>query len=407
MDRRVVITSESSITPIGRDKKVILNNLAKGISGIKKIRKDDTFTEELKSGVFGTVDYDINYDFNRNYKKTLSPVGFYACQVTKDLLEKSGLTQEFIVSGRLGIAFGSLQGSPNVQRSMFNSLFKGEFSKLSSTVYIQQMNHTTAANISRMFGITGRIISSTTACTTSSQSIGFGYEAIRYGKQDAMICGGADEYDLFTVAVFDKLLASSIKYNDTPEKTPRPFDKNRDGLVVGEGAGALLLEEYEFAKKRGANILAEIIGFSTLSNGSDLIHPDVDGVKKTIIDGLKDAKLSADEVEFISSHATSTPAGDVVEATSIYEVYKDKPFVTAFKSFTGHTMGACGVIETIFTLYLMQENIIVPTLNLDEPDENCKMINHTMKIRDKNIRIASVQNFAFGGVNTVLFLKKV
>jgi 3-oxoacyl-[acyl-carrier-protein] synthase II len=176
---------------------------------------------------------------------------------------------------------------------------------------------------------------------------------------------------------------------------------------VGEGAGALLLEEYEFAKKRGANILGEIIGFSNCNNGSDLIHPKVSGVEQTIKTGLANAKLNPGEVDFISAHATSTLVGDMVEATAISNVYGDSPYVSGMKSYTGHTIGACGAIETIFALYMMQEGVIFPTLNLDEVDEECSMIKHPMEIIEKDISTVSIQNFAFGGVNTTLFIRKI
>jgi 3-oxoacyl-[acyl-carrier-protein] synthase II len=268
------------------------------------------------------------------------------------------------------------------------------------------MVHTTAVNITKMFGITGRVISSSTACTTSSQSMGFGYEAVKYGLQDAMICGGADEYDTTTVAVFDNLLACSTDFNDTPHLTPRPFDTKRDGLVVGEGAGALLLEEYEFAKKRGADIIGEVIGFSCNNNGGDLILPNTNGITETIRLGLKNARIEPDQVDFVSAHATATKMGDVTEAMAIYKAYGDSPYVTGLKSYMGHTMGSCGVIEAIITLYMMEQGIIVPTLNLDEVDKRCSMIRHTTKLRESDIRIAAIQNFAFGGVNTSLLIKK-
>ena len=258
-----------------------------------------------------------------------------------------------------------------------------------------------------MFGITGRIISSSTACTTSSQSIGFGYESIKFGLQDAMICGAADEYDTTTVAVFDNLLACSTAFNDTPHLTPRPFDEKRDGLVVGEGGGAILLEEYEMAKKRGARILGEIIGFSCNNNGGDLILPNMEGIEATIRLGLESAKIRPDDVDFVSAHATGTKMGDVIEAMAIHKVYKDAPFVTGFKSYMGHTMGTCGVIEVLITLYMMEKGVIFPTLNLDKIDERCAMINHAREIMGKKINIASVQNFAFGGVNTSVILKKI
>lgn len=407
MERRVVITGEALITPIGNTKEKVMKNLVEGKSGVKKTKPDELLDKFLKCKVFGSVDYDIDYDFKRKHKKTLGPVGYYACQVAKEALQKSGLDDDFIKSGRMGVSFGSTQGSPNVQRKLYENLFTEKINTpaFNSAGYIQQMTHTTAVNISQMFGITGRTISSCTACTTSNQSIGYGYESIKYGLADAMVCGGAEEYDLLTVAVFDKLLSTSVKYNDNPENTPRPFDKNRDGLVVGEGAGAFILEEYEHAKKRGANIIAEIVGFACCNNGGDLIHPTVKGIESTIKTGLDNAKLNPDDVDFISAHATSTLIGDSIESKAIYNVYGDKPYVSGFKGYIGHTMGASGVIEAMFSLYMMQDGVVIPTMNLTEVDEECKQINHTMKLREKKINIVSIENFAFGGVNSILFLK--
>lgn len=409
MNRRVVITGCSAITPIGHRKDEIVRHLVEGISGVKKIRTDDLLSEYINCGVFGTVDYPVEYDFKRQHRKTMGPVSYYACQVAKEVLENSGLDNSFITSGRLGVAFGSTHGSPSVQREIYKSFFsesRSKFSSIGAVDYLKSMVHTTAVNITKMFGITGRVISSSTACTTSSQSIGFGYETIKYGMQDAMLCGGADEYDTTTVAVFDNLLACSTEFNDTPHLTPRPFDQQRDGLVVGEGGGAVLLEEYEFAKKRGARILAEIIGFSCNNNGGDLILPNIVGVTETIRLGLKDAGISADSVDFISAHGTATKMGDVIEAQAMGRVYGDSPVVTGLKSYMGHTMGSCGAIEMIITLYMMEEGFIAPTLNLDKVDERCAMISHAKEILESDIRIAAIQNFAFGGVNTCLIVKK-
>jgi len=409
MNRRVVITGCSAITPIGHRKDEIVKHLVEGVSGVKKIRTDDLLSGYINCGVFGTVDYPVEYDFKRQNRKTMGPVSYYACQVAKEVLENSGLDNSFITSGRLGVAFGSTHGSPSVQREIYKSFFsesRSKFSSIGAVDYLKSMVHTTAVNITKMFGITGRVISSSTACTTSSQSIGFGYETIKYGMQDAMLCGGADEYDTTTVAVFDNLLACSTEFNDTPHLTPRPFDQQRDGLVVGEGTGAVLLEEYEFAKKRGAHILAEIIGFSCNNNGGDLILPNIVGVTETIRLGLKDAGISADSVDFISAHGTATKMGDVIEAQAMGRVYGDSPVVTGLKSYMGHTMGSCGAIEMIITLYMMEEGFIAPTLNLDKVDERCAMISHAKEILESDIRIAAIQNFAFGGVNTSLIIKK-
>ncbi|MEE4359761.1 MAG: beta-ketoacyl synthase N-terminal-like domain-containing protein [Desulfococcaceae bacterium] len=410
MERRVVITAGSAITPIGHAKADILHSLEKGISGVKPLKNDGLLSPYIHSGVFGTVDYPIEYDFKRSYRKTMGPVAYYACQVVKEVLEASGLDQEFITSGRMGVAFGSTHGSPTVQREIYKNFFSrdpGQFSNVSAVDYLRSMVHTTAVNISKMFGITGRVIASSTACTTSSQSVGFGYESVKFGMQDAMICGGADEYDTTTVAVFDNLLACSTAFNDTPHLTPRPFEEKRDGLVVGEGGGALLLEEYEFAKKRGADILGEIIGFSCNNNGGDMILPNADGIEATLRLGLENARIAPDDVDFISAHATGTKMGDIIEARAIHSVYGDRPYVSGLKSYTGHTMGTCGVIEMLLTLYMMEKGYIAPTLNLETIDKRCAMIRHVREIRESDIRIGAVQNFAFGGVNTCLILKKM
>ena len=410
MERRVVITAASAITPIGHAKDELIESLVNGKSGVKKIKEDDLLTDRVESRVFGTVSYPIDFSFQRKFRKTMGPVAFYACQVVKEVLESADLHQDFISSGRLGVAFGSTHGSPTVQRQIYEHFFSGSeerFSSIGAVDYLKSMVHTTAVNITKMFQITGRVISSCTACTTSSQSIGYGYEAVKYGMQDAMICGGADEYDTTTVAVFDNLLACSTEYNDTPQLTPRPFDENRDGLVVGEGAGAVLLEEYEFARKRGAHILGEVIGFWCNNNGGDMILPNMNGIRETIVQGLKNAGIGPEDVDFVSAHATATKMGDVAEAMAISKVYGNGPHITGLKGYMGHTMGSCGVIETIIALYMMEKEFIPPTLNLDNIDPRCAMIRHTQKLREKSIGIASVQNFAFGGVNTSLFLKKI
>ena len=407
--RRVVITAGSAITPIGWGKEAIVNSLLNGISGVKPLKKDDLLADLIHSGVFGTIDYPIEYGFERRFRKTMGPVAFYACKVVKDVLEAAGLDENFITSGRLGVSFGSTHGSPTIQRDIYKNFFsesEGDFRSINAVDYLKSMIHTTAVNITKMFGITGRVVASSTACTTSSQAIGFAYEMVKFGMQDAMICGGADEYDTTTVAVFDNLLACSTAFNDNPEQTPRPFEARRDGLVVGEGAGAVLIEEYEAAKKRGAEILGEIIGFSCNNNGGDLILPNVNGIKETIRIGLEDAQIRPDSVDFISAHATATKMGDVIEARAIHSMYGDFPRVTGLKSYMGHTMGACGVIETLMTLYMMEKGFVAPTLNLEEIDERCNMIRHVTKVCETEIRIAAIQNFAFGGVNTCLIVKK-
>jgi 3-oxoacyl-[acyl-carrier-protein] synthase II len=409
MNRRVVITGGSIISPIGVSKEEIVQNLMNGVSGIKPLKRDDLLTDYIHSGVFGTVDTPIEYNFSRRDRKTMGPVSYYACYTAREALKESNLENEYITSGRLGVAYGSTHGSPTVQRDIYKTFFSGsssEYSSINAVDYLKSMSHTTAVNITKMFGITGRVLSSCTACTTSSQSIGFGYEMIKYGMQDAMICGGADEYDTTTVAVFDNLLACSTDFNHAPHLTPRPFDRHRDGLVVGEGAAALVLEEYEFAKMRGAPILGEIIGFSCNNNGGDLIMPNMEGIQETIRLGLESAALQPGQVDFVSAHATGTKIGDVTEAKAIQKMYGQSPYVSGLKSYVGHTMAACGGIETMFTLYMMDAGVVPPTLNLDNVDPRCDIIRHVQDPINVDVDIATIQNFAFGGVNTCLFIRK-
>jgi len=409
MERRVVITACSAITPIGYGKDDIVKSLRQGRSGVKPLRDDGLLTERIHSRVFGTVDYPIEYGFARKDTKTMGPVAYYACKVAGDVLGESGLDQDFIRSGRLGVSFSSTHGSPTIQRNIYKTFFskdKSKFSSIGAVDYLKSMVHTTAVNITRMFGITGRVVASSTACTTSSQSIGFAYEMVKFGMQDAMICGGSDEYDTTTVAVFDNLLACSVDFNDTPECTPRPFDSKRDGLVVGEGGAAVLLEEYEHARERGATILGEVIGFACNNNGGDLILPNLDGITATLRLALDDAGIKPDDVDFISAHATATKMGDVIESQAIDEVYGQgkKPWVTGLKSYMGHTMGTCGAIEMILSLYMMEEGFLAPTLNLDHVDERCAMLRHVRELTETQVRTTAIQNFAFGGVNTCLLV---
>ncbi|HOG09751.1 MAG TPA: beta-ketoacyl synthase N-terminal-like domain-containing protein [Smithella sp.] len=410
MERRVVITGMSAITPIGHGKDQIVQSLLNGTSGIKPLREEEFLSSFIHSKVYGTVDYPVEYDFKRNHRKTMGPVAYYACQVAREVLEQSGLTEDFITSGRLGVAFGSIHGSPTIQRNIYKIFFGAQdkiaVKEIGAVDYLKSMVHTTAVNITKMFGITGRVISSGTACTTSSQSIGYGYESVKFGMQDAMLCGGADEYDTTTVAVFDNLLACSTAFNNIPSKTPRPFDKDRDGLVVGEGAGAVMLEEYEHARKRGATILGEVIGFACNNNGGDMILPNLTGITNTLKLGVETAKINPEEVDLISAHATATKMGDIIEAQAINAVFGCNPHVIGLKSYTGHTMAACGAIETIMALYMMQEGFIAPTLNLENIDERCAMLKHVQKLTDHPVKTAAIQNFAFGGVNTMLMIKK-
>ena len=274
--------------------------------------------------------------------------------------------------------------------------------------YLKCMSHTCAANISILFQTRGPFIASCPACVSGSQGIGFGYEAIKTGKADIMITGGADEVDILSAAVFDLMLATSSNYNDRPSETPRPFDENRDGLVVAEGAATLVLEEYERAKKRGAPILGEIEGFWTNASGMHLTNSDARSMEECTLAALKDAGRNPAEIQYVNAHATGTTHGDEVEATVINKIYGPDVPTTSIKGYMGHTMGACGAIEAVATLLMMREGFIASTLNLETPDPALPPLNHVMgESWDKRFRVGITNNFAFGGVNTSLVLSLV
>jgi 3-oxoacyl-[acyl-carrier-protein] synthase II len=274
--------------------------------------------------------------------------------------------------------------------------------------YLKCMSHTCAGNLSILFHTRGPFLASCPACVSGSHGIGFGYEAIKSGRAEIMITGGADEVDILSAAVFDLMMATSCNYNERPSETPRPFDEKRDGLVVAEGAATLVLEEYERARKRGASILGEIEGFWTNGSGAHLTNSDARSMEECLLAALKDAGRNPDEIQYVSAHATGTTHGDEVEATVTHKIYGADVPVTSVKGYMGHTMGACGAIEAIATLLMMREGFIAPTLNLENPDPSLPPLTHVIgEPRDQRSCLAASNNFAFGGVNTSLVLSLV
>ena len=238
-----------------------------------------------------------------------------------------------------------------------------EVNNLNSGSYVRMMSHTSAVNISLYFKTTGRIIPTSSACTSGSMGIGYAYEMIKSGIQTVMIAGGSEEFSPSNIGVFDTLFATSVK-NDTPKLTPSPFDKSRDGLVIGEGAGTLILEEYEHAKSRGAKIYAEIVGFSTNSDGTHITNPNEETMTEVMFQALESAGLSVDDIGYVNAHGTGTINGDIAESNATYKVFKNKVPVSTIKSYTGHTLGACGAIESILSILMMNNNWFCPNLSL-------------------------------------------
>ena len=345
--------------------------------------------------------------FTRKITRSMGTVAIYATACTEEALKDAGLlNDEIITSGKTGVSYGSSSGSLDAIMDFYSMSVNHEVKNLNSGSYLKMMPQTTAVNISVYFKTTGRLIPTSTACTSGSMGIGAAYEAIKSGQQTVMIAGGAEEYHPTQVAVFDTLYATSAK-NDTPKLTPSPFDKNRDGLVIGEGAGTLILEEYEHAKARGAKIYAEIIGYATNTDGTHITNPNSETMAIVMQQALENAKISQDEIGYVNAHGTATVQGDIAETQATRSVFNRNVPISTIKSYTGHTLGACGAIEAILSIKMLENNWFCPTLNLNEIDENCGELDYIKgEGRKIDTNIIMTNNFAFGGINTSLIIKK-
>ncbi len=346
--------------------------------------------------------------FTRKITRTMGEVAIMSVATAEKALIDAGLlNDEIIVNGQTGVAYGSSSGSLTTLIDFYSMQIDKEVKNLNSGSYVKMMAQTAAVNISLYFKTKGRLIPTSTACTSGSMGIGAAYEAIKDGYQTVMIAGGAEELNPTHIAIFDTLYATSLK-NETPELTPSPFDKNRDGLVIGAGAGTLILEEYEHAKKRGAKIYAEIIGYGNTTDGTHITNPNAETMGNAMVEALKYAKISPDEIGYINAHGTATMQGDVAESAATYNVFKRKVPISSLKSYTGHTLGACGAIEAILTVKMMNSNWYHPTLNLNKIDENCAPLGYIKhEGLEMNNKIVMSNNFAFGGINTSLIFKKI
>ena len=328
-----------------------------------------------------------------------------AVLATEYALSDAGLLNDPILSsGQVGISYGSAAGSSDACMEFLNMLDNASSENVNTTTYIRMMSHTAAVNISVQFETKGRMYTTSSACTAGSQGVGYAYEAIRAGQQTVMIAGGAEELCPSQAAVFDILLAASL-YNDNPEKSPRPFDADRDGLVLGEGATTLILESYDHAVARGANILAEVIGFGTNTDGAHIVKPKQETMQRVMELAVEDAGISPDEIGFVSAHATATHQGDIFETHATHAVVGKKP-INSMKAYTGHSLGACGAFELWASINMMGEGWFAPTLNLENIDKQCADLDY-IQIEPRNIKtdVIMSNNFAFGGINTSLIIQ--
>lgn len=406
--RRVVVTGMGGVTALGEDWPTIQAHFAAGCTGVRRMPEWDRFSGINTRLAAPIVDFSVEQRYPRKKLRTMGRVSCLGVYATERALADAGLIDDPVLrEGRTGVAYGSSFGSPDAVLGFYELKMNGASKHLTATNYIQMMSHTAVVNIGLFFGVTGRIIPTSSACTSGSQGIGYAYEAIRWNKADIMIAGGAEELDITDSAVFDTLFATSVK-NDRPETTPRPFDRDRDGLVIGEGAGTLILEEYEHARARGAHIHAEIVGFGCNSDGKHVTQPQAETMQVAMRLALKDAGLDSAAIGFISGHGTATEWGDIAESSATNAVFGAAMPIHSLKGFFGHSLGACGAIEAWLSIEMMREGWFCPTANLVNVDPRCAALDYLMgEPRRIGVGYLMSNNFAFGGINTSIILKNL
>lgn len=400
---RVVVTGIGLASPIGNTLRAASGALREDRHGI--MRMPEFADIEHLATRLGAPVRGLELSYPRKKVRTMGRVSLLSLYATEQAVADAGIDEKTLTSGRTGVAYGSTNGSSSANEEWCRKLFVSRgLAGVQSTEYIKFMSHTCAANLGIYYGITGRIVSTCSACVSASQAIGSAYEAIRAGAQDVMLCGGAEEMHFSHAAVFDIMFATSRR-NDEVDLTPRPFDKQRDGLVIGEGAGTFVLESYEHARARGAHIYAELLGYGTNCDGTHVTNPSADGMAGAMKLALADAQLDASRVDYVNAHATATEVGDIAESLATLKVMGGQVPVSSTKGFTGHTLGACGAIEAAFCIAMMQEGFLAPNRTLDELDPRCAKLDYLGKEpRSAKPRITMSNNFAFGGINTSLVL---
>ncbi|CAM4167867.1 MULTISPECIES: beta-ketoacyl-ACP synthase [Vibrio] len=406
MKRRVVVTGMSGVTAFGNDWDTIepkLRACENATQYMPSFEQYDGLNTKLAAPI---DDFELPKHYKRKQVRGMGRVSKLATVATENALQSAGLLgAEILTNGQTGIAYGSSTGSTDAIGAFGVMLNDKTTKAITATTYVQMMPHTAAVNVGLFFGLKGRVIPTSSACTSGSQAIGYAYEAIKHGYQTVMVAGGAEELCPTESAVFDTLFATSLK-NDAPKSSPRPYDSDRDGLVIGEGAGTLVLEEYEHAKARGAKIYAEVIGFASNCDAAHVTQPQKETMQICMEMALQDAELDPKVIDYVSAHGTATDRGDIAESNATQSAIGKVP-ISSLKSYFGHTLGACGAIEAWLGIQMMHSGWFNPTLNLENIDEQCGDLDYiTGTGRALDVETMMSNNFAFGGINTSLIFKK-
>jgi 3-oxoacyl-[acyl-carrier-protein] synthase II len=399
-----VVTGIGLHTPLGDTADSLFDALLAGRSATE-VLPDWAAYPDLNTAVGARVKHFDGKHIPRKSRRTMGRVGLLAASAAERAVEQAGLTAEQLADGNTAVVLGSTGGSSSVEYDYIRHLVEsGTARGLKSTAFFQAMSHTCAANVALHLGIRGELFATNSACSSSNQAVGLAAQRIRDGYIERAVAGGAEELHLLGAVIFHAIGAASAGYNDQPGQTPRPFDAERDGIVVGEGAGVLVLEERQAALARGAPILGEVLGFATLCDAVHIVSPQPEGMERTIRRCLPDAGLSPDDVDYVNAHATGTRAGDASEALAIQAVFGERTPVSSIKGQLGHTLGACGAIESAVCLTAMARGTLPANHNLALPD--VAPIDLIRSPRETAARTVLNTNFAFGGVNSCLLFRR-
>lgn len=405
--KRVVVTGMGCVSPLGIGVDALMQGLAAGRNSV--CRMDDwTHYKGLNSLVGAPAPLENEKAIPRQQRRSMGRMSLFAAQAAKQAELDSGLDAAAMESERCGCVTGSTMGSAGSINDTFETMLPDrDLSLLNSTKFFQCVSHTTAMNISQYIGIRGMVLSTAAACASGLQAVGTAADLIRSGRQDIVFCGGAEELHPTVTGSFDILYATSTGFNDAPQQTPRPFDRNRDGLVCGEGAGILVLEEYEHAKARGANIVGEVTGYYTCGSSTHVSQSDSESMIRCMRTALAEAQLNPEQIDYISAHATATLHGDEKEVEAIQTVFGSQTPVSSLKGNLAHTLGASGAIELIASLKMMEQGVLYPTHNLTEIDPACAGVEHITEIHETPVNAFLKNSFAFGGINAALVCKSM
>ena len=406
MAKRVVITGMGIWSCLGKNIDEVYESLYNGKSGIGV--EPERLEYGYRSSLTGKVEEPkLKGVIDRRLRVGLSEEAEYAFLASKQAFESANIDESYLLENEVGVIFGNDSSAKPVIESAKIMDEKHDSALLGSGLIFQSMNSTVNMNMSTIFHLRGVNFTVSAACASGSHSIGLGYLLIKLGLQDMALCGGAQETNYYSMASFDALNAFSIRM-DEPTKASRPFDRDRDGLIPSGGAAALVLEDYDHAIKRGANILAEVCGYGFSSNGAGISQPSDEGSVIAMSRALKDAEMIPDDIDYINAHATSTHQGDLYEAIALDRLFHgNRALISSTKSMTGHECWMAGASEIVYSIIMMQHNFVAPNINFENPDEYSEKINITPKTVDMELNAILSNSFGFGGTNSALVIKKM